>query len=154
MNEYTLQFISFSKLIWIAIFSYLYGLGGIRYKVLRRFIGAGWMILGVIGFQHWQGNINYWALLWPVLLCAGLHKGYGGQELAVKMCKRALYGLLLGLAATPLALVSGMWALYGYSIVSTVIASVVFGAFNPFKNARDEESNVAVAAVIFPMFMV
>lgn len=154
MNEYTLQLISFCKLLWVACFCYLYGLGGIRYKALRRYVGAGWIAMAIFIFQYWQGNQNLWAYTYPVLLCAALHKGYGGDTLAKKVWKRALYGLLIGLSSLPLAIISGLWVLYATSVGFVVVGSVVFGAFNPFKNARDEESNVASVAVTLPMFMV
>lgn len=154
MNEYTLQLVSFCKILWLAIFSYLYGLGGIQFKAIRRFVGPAWIALGVFVFQHWQGHVNPLTFAFPVLLCAALHKGYGGDDLKTKIGKRALVGLFLALSALPLAIVSKLWILYVFHVVLVISASVVFGVWNPFKNARDEESNVAVAAVWLPMFLI
>ena len=51
MNEVTLQWIAFLKLIWVSIFALLYGFGGMRGKWKRRYVGANWMMLGVFVFS-------------------------------------------------------------------------------------------------------
>ena len=63
-------------------------------------------------------------------------------------------GLAFWASAFPLALHSKLWSLWAYYGILVVLSSVFFGVFNPFKNARDEESNIATAALMLPMFMV
>ena len=154
MNENILQIIASLKIIWIAVFSYFYGEGGIQNKWIRRFIAAVWFALGIYGFSMWEGNLHLLKFLSPALLIGALHMGYGGDKTLIKFEKRALYGFLIGLSSLPLAFTSHLWVLFGIQILLCILASVLFGVLNPFKNARDEETNIATFSLILPMFMI
>lgn len=154
MTENTLQFIAFTKIIWLAFFCLLYGSGGISGKWKRRFVGASWMMLGVFVYSKINFNWSYWYLLYLPLLIGSLTLPYGADSFWVKVRKRFLYGLALGIAAAPLAILNTAWVLWGYHIFLCVSASIVFGVFNPFKNARDEETNIARFSQGLILFMI
>lgn len=155
MSEYTLQAIASLKLCWVAGFALLYGLGGISNKWLRRFVGPLWMGVGIYLFGIWQGVSQWWHLVYPFLLCASLHLGYGGTDnVWIKLRKRAIYGLCLGISALPVVFVSGLWILYILHCVLCVASSVVLGVFNPTKSARDEETLIAVLSTVLVLFLI
>lgn len=155
MNEYSLQFIAAGKLLWAGVFSLLYGLGGIQKKWIRRYLGAAWMGGGVCLFGALQNSFSWLHLLYPALLCASLSLGYGGtDDTLVKIRKRAIYGLALGVAALPLCFGSGLWFLFGLHVALCVTSSVALGVSNPTKTARDEESLIAALSSILPLFLI
>lgn len=155
MSENTLQLIAILKLLWVCGFASLYGFAGIKNKWLRRFIGPFWMGLGVYGFGTWQGVFEWWHLAYPVLLSASLHLGYGGtDDVKVKIRKRAIYGLALGVSALPLCFPNHLFALFGGHVLLCVLASVALGVFNPAGNARNEESLIATLSTLIPLFLI
>lgn len=154
--EYKLQFIAFGKTLWICVFALLYGIGGISKKWIRRFLGPLWMLGGVVLFSKIQGVFQWWILLYPVLLCASLHLGYGGTDnVWIKVRKRAIYGLALGVSAFPLCFNSHLWGLFFFHCCLCVVASIFYGVINPFRNnARAEETVLALFLTIIPMFLI
>ena len=154
MSENLLQIIAICKMLWITGFTALYGFGGIKNKYLRRFVGSFWMGLGIYGFSYGMNNFHWFYLFYPALLCASLHIGYGGDDVATKIRKRSIYGMALAVSALPLCLGSHLWALFGLHVVLCVMASVLLGVFNPMRNARDEETMVAVLSTIIPLFLI
>lgn len=153
MSEHTLSFIAFMKLIWLSIFSYLYSEGGISNKWIRRFIGSGWMMLGIFAFSQWQGVWNYWYLLCFPLMTIALSIGYGANDTFTKIRKRAVYGIILSCTAIPIVVFSHMWVLFGYSVFIAVVSSVLLGGFNPTRSARAEETLVATLCVLLMLFL-
>lgn len=154
MNEHLLQLIASLKIIWVAIFSYLYGEGGISNKWIRRFVGGAWIGLGILGFSIWQGNFNYLKLMTSGLLTGALTLGYGADETIIKIEKRALYGMALAVAGLPLAICSSLWMLFAFNVIMCLMVSVLFGVWNPFKNARDEETAIASFSLILTMYLI
>lgn len=155
MNEISLQIIAFLKLLWVAVFSLLYGLGGMSGKWKRRFIAPVWMMLGVFIFSKWTFNWSYWYLIYLPLLIASLHIGYGGTDnVWIKIRKRSLYGLALGIAPASLAILNTAWAMWGLHIVLCVAFSVLLGVWNITKNARSEETLIATASTLLPLFFI
>lgn len=155
MSEIVLQIIAFLKIIWVAVFALLYGLGGISGKWKRRFIGPVWLMLGIFVFSKWTLNWSYWYLIYLPLLIASLHIGYGGTNVtAVKVRKRALYGLALGIAPASLAILNTAWVMWGLHIVLCVSTSVILGVLNPTKNARNEETLIALMSAILPIYFI
>lgn len=156
MSESTLALIAFLKLIWIGCFSYLYSLGGTEGygKWLRRFVGSVWMGIGVYGFSSWSQDFHFWYLLYPILLCMSLHLGYGADELPRKIMRRFLCGLAVGVSSLPLVFPGHLFGLFGYGVFLSTINSIVLGAFNICKNARDEETLVACIGSIIPLFLI
>lgn len=154
MGEYTLQAIASLKICWVGGLSLLYGMGGISNKWIRRYLGPLWMGLGIWIFASWQGTFNYLQLLYPLLLCASLHLGYGGtDEIWTKVRKRAIYGLALAISALPLVLIGGNWLLFAVHCVLCVASSVILGVFNPV-HARSEETLIAVLSTVLVLFLI
>jgi hypothetical protein len=156
MSENTLALIAFLKIVFVACFSYLYSLGGTKGwgKWIRRYLGAVWMGLVVWTFANWQGTFNYLQLLYPLLLCFSLHLGYGGTDnVWIKVRKRSIYGLALGISALPLVLISGLWVLFAFHCVLCIASSVLLGVFNPV-HARSEESLIAVLSTVLVLFLI
>lgn len=155
MSEYHLQFIAFGKIVWSAVFSLFYGLGGVSNKWIRRFIGPLWMGVGVALFSNLQGKFEWWLLAYPALLCAALHIGYGGtDETSVKIRKRLVYGLAIGVSALPLGFSSGLWILFGFHLMVCMSVSVLLGVWNITDSARSEESLIAALSSILPLFLI
>ena len=155
MSEYTLQIIASLKIVWVAVGSLFYGLGGISNKWIRRFILPLWMGIGIWVFGHWQGSFQYWHLCYSGLLCASLHIGYGGTDnVWIKIRKRSIYGLCLGVSALPLCFGSGMWLLFSAHVGLCIATSVFLGVANPTGNARSEESLIAVLSTVLILFLI
>lgn len=160
MPESTLAIISFLKIVFIAIFSLFYSLGGTEIngkgrKWIRRYIGPLWMLGGVVLFGKLQGVFEWWHLLYPILLSAALHIGYGGtDDTIIKIRKRAIYGLAIGVSSLPLLFNSHLWVLYGVHVFLCVSMSVLLGVINPTRSARDEESLIAAFSSVLPLFLI
>jgi|CXWK01.1.fsa_nt_gi hypothetical protein len=154
MGEYGLQIIASLKIVWVAVGSLWYGLGGISNKWIRRFILPTWMGLGIWVFGIWTESFSPWSLLYSVLFCASLHLGYGGTDnVWIKLRKRAIYGLAIGVSAVPICVVSSMWWLLAIHIGCCVMGSVLLGVFNPSRNARSEETIIAVFSTLLVLFL-
>ncbi len=123
-------------------------------KWLRRFVGAFWIGLGVYGFSQWAQSFHVWYLLYPFLLCASLHIGYGGSDVKTKIRKRFIYGIALGIAALPLCFGNGLWYLFGLHCLLCITASCFLGVVNPTKNARSEETLIATLSTVIPLFLI
>ena len=155
MSEHGVQLIASLKIAWIAVFSYLYGEGGISGKWKRRLVGAVWMMLGIWVFSIWQKTWHNWYLLSLPIIIGGLFNGYGGvTKTWDKVRRRSIYGVLLGLTGLPLVAFSGLWVLFGFSVCLAVVSSVLLGAWNPTKSARDEETLIASLTFIFTLFLI
>lgn len=155
MSEYLLQYISSLKILFISVGSLLYGIGGISNKWIRRFILPLWMGLGIWGFGTWTGTFSPLQLLYVPLLCASLHLGYGGTDnVWVKIRKRSIYGLAIGVSAIPICIVSSMWWLFAIHVGCCVMGSVFLGVYNPSRNARSEETIIAVLSTLLVLFLI
>lgn len=154
MSEHLLQAIASLKIVWLAAFAYLYGEGGIQNKWIRRFVGAAWMMLGIFAFSMWQGCWHNWYLLFLPIAIGGLTNGYRADKFMEKVRRRAVYGLLLSFAAIPLVAFSHLWILFGLHVVTAVLWSVVIGAFDAPKNARDNETLIAAGCFLFVLFLI
>lgn len=154
MTEYNLQLIASLKIIWLACFGYLYGLGGISNKWIRRFIAPAWMMLGIFSFSQWQGVWSYWYLLFYPIAVIGLHRGYGSDKTMVKVYKRAVYGLILSCASIPIVAHSHYWFLFALSCFISVLSCVVIGAFDAPRNARDNETLIATFCFLLTLFLI
>lgn len=154
MSEYTLQFISVGKLFWVALFALLYGLGGISNKWLRRYLGAAWISLGVFLFSRWGSGYNWLYLTYLPALIACLSMGYGGDTLIEKMRKRAIYGLLLGIAPLALVILNNAYQMWALHTVLCITVSVSLGVFNFARNAREEETLIGTLSTILPLYMI
>lgn len=153
MNEISLQILASLKIVWIAVFTLFYGLGGTINKSLRRFVGALWALAGIILFSILAKDFSYWYLLYAPLLIGALSLGYGGQTFGEKIRKRLICGTAYALTAIPIAIVTGQWLLFGIHSAICVSFSILLGVFNPIP-ARSEETLIAVSITMIPLFMV
>lgn len=157
MNEVHLQILASLKIAWIAVFSLFYGLGGVSGKWKRRFVGAAWMMLGVVIFSSITKNFHFWYLAYLPLLIGALHVGYGDKgtnSKAFKFKRRSITGLCLALAPLALSFGNGLWGLYACHVFLCIASSSVLGVYNPAKNARDEETLIATLSCVIPLFLV
>jgi len=154
MSEQILQVLVTTKLLWVVGFAYLYGRGGINGKWWRRIIGSLFLTAGVVLYSLIQSNFSWWALLFAPLLYGSLSIGYGGDELKEKIIKRSRYGLACGVAAIPLAIVSGNWALFGLHIFLCVLVSTSLGVWNITNSARSEETLIGATIALLPMYLI
>lgn len=156
MTEPNLQYLAAGKILWCGFYSLFYGLGGTEGfgKWIRRYVGPLWMGLGLWMFASLQGTFKPLQLLYPLLLCASSHLGYGGDNVKRKIIRRSIYGLAIAIASLPLAVISGLWLLYCIHAVVCVSMSVLLGVANPCASARDEETLVACFTSVLPLFLI
>lgn len=156
MTEPNIQYLAAGKILWCGFYCLFYGLGGTEGfgKWIRRYVGPLWMGCGLWMFASFQGTFNAWQLLYPLLLSASLHIGYGGDDTSTKIRKRFIYGLAIAIAALPLAVISGLWLLYSIHVVVCVSMSVLLGVFNPTDSARSEETLIACFSSVLPLFLI
>ena len=154
MNEPTIQLISSLKIVWLALFSFLYGWGGISGKWKRRYVAPFLLTTGLVLFSLWAETFKWVYLVYFPLLSIAFHLGYGANTLGIKLRKRAIYGFAVGVAAIPIGLSTSMYALLGLHIFLCVTLSVILGVFNITKNARSEETLIAVGSGLLPLFMI
>ena len=153
MNEWVLQYLAFSKLIAVAIFGLLYGIGGMFKKWVRRYCGPFFYGLCLWFFSNLQGRFNWWYLLTPLLLSGALHKGYSNRD-NQGWKKRLLCSLLLCISGLPITIVTGNWIMFGIHTVLCFLGMGILGIYNPTRSARDEETLIGALAVLMPIFMV
>lgn len=156
MTETTLNLIAFLKLLTVSVFALFYSLGGTAGsggKWIRRFIGPAWMMAGIFVFSKWQSSWSYWYLFYWLALTGSLHLGYGADETGEKIKRRAMYGIVLGISALPLAIVTHAWLLFGFHLALCVGSSVILGVWNPLQ-ARAEESVIGFLSTILVLFMI
>lgn len=156
LSETTLQIIAGLKLLWVAGFAVLYGIGGMWMKWVRRYAGPTWITGGILLFSLWAGTFRPWFMAYPLLLMGALHMGYGvkDNDTGHKIIRRALAGLAVGVSAAPLLFTAFNWGLFAVHVGLCLLASILFGVFGLFGNARSEETAIGLFAVLIPMFMI
>ena len=154
MSENTLQLIAFLKLIVVAVFGLLYGLGGMSGKWKRRYVGPAVYGLALLGFTLWTQSFKPLCLLSPLLLCGALHLGYGASTTAEKITKRAVAGAAAGFSAVPLFIAYGAGTLALLHIVVCIGVSIVAGVWNQTSSARTEETLIGAVYVLIPLLTI
>ena len=101
MSENTLQLIAGLKLLLVAGFAMLYGMGGISGKWKRRFIAPVLLGIGTWGLTTWTQSFSLWLLLSVFFLFGALSIGYGASATSDKIRKRAIAGLAAAFAMLP-----------------------------------------------------
>lgn len=143
--EYKIQIREILKIICVIIFAVLYALGGIEFKVLRRFIAPIWLSISIFSFSgDWKAFIQ------APLLMITLSLGYGAENFFVKLAKRGLYGLANGITSV----IYRRWKLFIIHVLLCISLSVAFGVFNPFGSARAEELAIGFIIGWLPIYMV
>ena len=155
MNETTLQWIQFSKLILLALVAGCYAFGGISGKWKRRYLGSFILVLGFITYTLLAGNFSWWILLCYPLFLGAFSLGYGGTDIFwKKVFKRGYCGAAIALASLPLALVVGGMGMWWGQLVLMTGMMIWLGVFNPTPSARNEETLIGTFAGLLPLFMI
>ena len=158
MSEVTIQWIQLVKLLLLAGCATLYGFGGVSGKWKRRYIAPCLATAGIAGISLWSGTFTWLLLLFCPLLTGCYSMGYGENSKLMKLLKnkmivRAVVGILLGIAAAPIAIVNSAYLLWALHIGICVAVSTISGAFNPMKSARAEETMIGASSLLTVMFM-
>ena len=153
MNENLLQWVSFSKIIFLAVYSLFYGLGGMDGKWKRRYLGSACLTSAILIYSVIQGTFSLYYLMCLPLLIGATSLGYGSDKTNIKMLKRAYCGLAYALCALPIAIINHSWLMMGIHSVICVGISILLGTFNPTE-AREEETIIGFFIGFLPLFMV
>lgn len=154
MDEIIIQNIVIARVVLIACFVYLYSLGGVVNKAFRRFGCPLVLLAGILFCGAFEGTFKWLSLASVPLLIGALHLGYGGEELWKKIFKRAYCGLACAVAILPLAISSGLLALWFLHLAICLSFSIILGAVNIARNARQEEALIGLSYCAIPLFMV
>lgn len=133
-DEYKKQFEALGRILWVVVFALLYGLGGIEYKFLRRFLAPLWLGGGLYLFSRdWRKCSQAFFLM------GALHLGYGADAVLEKIARRAIFGAAAGITPLWMFFQKGAWRVWLFNVALCVGAYIVFGVWNPFPSARIEE---------------
>lgn len=154
MGEETLQFMAFVKLLVVACFAYLYGLGGISRKWQRRYVAPALLTASMYGFAAWIDTVHWVYALYGILLCISLHIGYGAEVLHEKIIKRSRYGAALACSALPVAIFNQEYPMWALHFTLCILFSVLLGVWNITKNPRYEETLIGAITCLVPLFMI
>ena len=154
MSEYAQQIMFSSQIVWLAIFSWFYGRGGISGKWIRRFIGTAWMTLGIVVFSLWQETFHWVYLTFYPLAISGCIIGYGKGDLGVRMLRRLGQGLAFGLSPIALVIYNHAWGAGAFNVGLCVTTCLVVGGLNVFGNARKNETVISTLCFSLVLFLV
>ena len=79
--------------------------------------------------------------------------GYGGDDIKIKLKRRLIYSIALGLIGIWIVLFSGKWIVLGVQLLFSVLASLIFGLLNPTK-AVEEEAIICTVSIFLVPFMI
>lgn len=159
MTEIDVQWVKFGQMILVAVFSAMYGFGGISGKWKRRFLGGGTLAATAIVSAILLSNFSWWLLLCFPFYMGALSLGYGNkgkenQTVWSKIWKRTYCGLALSCASLPIYYVTGKWQVFALHTIFCVLMSVFAGVFGIFESARSEETAIAVTMAYIPMLAI
>lgn len=133
------------KLVVSCIFAYCYSLGGDGHLIVRRFIGPPILVSAMLWYSR----------DWRSLICltsmGALTLGYGADVLWLKILKRFYCGLTAGITLSAANILNKQLILSVFQCVLAVSASIIFGAFNPFHDARIEELVIGFFYAFIPL---
>lgn len=152
-TEYKTQFKVLGKFLWVVVFAFLYALGGINFKWIRRFIAPVWLGGGMYLFSR-----DWRTLLQAPLMMFSLSMGYGAETFWAKIGRRLLFGFANGFTNITHLLDKGFnkkrfWTLFGLSIVINPVVIAVLGAINPVV-ARAEEMIIGFMIGLWSIFII
>lgn len=152
MDEKRIQFKVFVKLAIVFLCAGLYAWGGMENKALRRYVAP-----AVCAATTAVSARSFGPLLAYPPMAGALSLGYGAEDTGTKMAKRFIYGLAVGLAGSLYSVYLAIrgdrkrWILVGSQIVLMAAVSVIFGVFNPFPDARTEETVLGLFVFLIPL---
>jgi len=153
MSELTLQLTASLRIMCVAIWGLMYGLGGMSHKPMRRYYGTALLVGSYCLFSGLEGTFSWWYLLCYPLLIAATSIGYGADSVAMKIWKRFYCGAAYSFAALPIAFVTGNWTMFALHTALCLSVSIVLGVINPV-TARKEETLIGTTIGLIPLFMV
>ena len=153
MTELTLQLLAVYKILIAGMCASLYGFGGMVGTAIRRYLMPVMLAVNICILTYILGSFSVWYLLYPILLGASLHLPYGAKTLGKKIWLRTIFGLAVAFSAIIIPIISGKWVLFLLHVPFVVLSNIIFGVFNPFSSARDEESALGFFDTIIPIFM-
>lgn len=137
------------------IHAYFWGLGGRSEKVLgmkprfwRRWVAPLWwssfLILESIYFKEFQW---FYLVMIPAYK-AQTHQGYGDKKDRgwFKVIRRLLWSLGYASCSIIIPVLTGRWLIWAAQTGVSCICSIIFGAFNPIKDAPSEESTICLSS--------
>ncbi len=152
MNEKNTQLKVFAKLAIVFLCASLYAWGGMENKAMRRYVAP-----AVCTATMAVSSRSFAPLLTYPPMVGALSLGYGAEDTGVKIAKRLVYGLAVGLAGSLYSVYLAIrgdrkrWILVGSQIVLMAAVSITFGVFNPFPDARTEETVLGLFAFLIPI---
>ena len=158
MSEELLNWVEFSKIIWLSVFALLYSRGGMKGKWQRRYLATAFLTGGFMMYSYIASELSYWFLLAFPLYALALSSGYGVDSKWMKLTKskfatRFLYGLVVSLCCLPVVIVTNHWVLFGLHILLCTLMFGILGSQNPVK-ARSEETMLGFISGFLPIYMV
>jgi len=153
MSEYGIGVLGTAGIITVVIASMFYWLGGRSKKWLRRFISPAILTIGLCGISLIKGNFSPWFLgVYPCLVL-GFSLGYGADNMAEKVLKRALYalGVLSAGVMACLGLGGGAWWLLAVQLILAV-GSVILGVKSILPAAVEEGIICILLTLFIPLY--
>jgi hypothetical protein len=158
--EYKIQIKALFKLLWVVGFAFLYALGGIEHKEIRRFIAPIWLTSGMYLFSR-----DWRVFLQAPLLMATLSMGYGAEAFWVKVGRRLLFAFANAITAivhiridfhgagwNEVTLDRNFKILFNLNLILCAVVIITLGVLNPLQ-ARAEELIIGFIIGLIPMFM-
>lgn len=122
-------------------------------RLLKRLVAPLLLVLPILAINYFLHHWNWWYLLalgyvnWPWI-------GYGGKTLWFKIFRRVTWSVLYCSGALVFVSHSHAWLIFGVQMTISLICSVAFGVWNPFKdNAPAEEGSIWFASNFLLPFM-
>ena len=128
----------------VVMYAFLYGLGGVRYKLFRRLLAP----IVFIAFMLFLRPIG-WESLSLLALIPVLWMGYGGGEYET----RVVYAIISGLVGGLICFVHGSNGMAIFQFLLTVFSTCYLGVLNPVV-ARREEFLIGALSVLGIAFTV
>ncbi len=136
----------FIKLLIIFVCAGLYAWGGMEYKWLRRFLAP-----SICGITMFYFSRDWLSLFTAPLIGIASSIGYGATEFWMKVFKRAYVGLAFGVGASFYSILRKNWIIVGFTFVMILSAYILFGVWNPFPDARHEETILGLLVYTMPI---
>lgn len=159
MPETTQVYIGFLALIPSLAYSFAYSVGGrdeapfVRPRIWKRFIAPVLFVSLTLILLICLSKFKIWYLTaYPAYIGAHFLMGYGGDKLWVKLGRRFLSGLVIGLAGSSIAVFAKSYDFLLMQVCLAILAHMVLGVVNPTK-APYEEALISLLTVIFVPYM-
>lgn len=141
------------RVLILAVFSWLYSLGGRSGKWKRRWLAPIWMVLSVSLLSLYFHSFKWYIPVILLFLIPTLTLGYGHDQFFGKLARRAVYGLCIGLVGFVLGICLGVPEMGILQAILATLTSIYIGTQNPIE-ASLEEGFIALLLVCTIPFMV